>query len=155
RRFGWNLASLKSCRAIRNSCAARTSDTPQITAPNIVAANKSAGIACVMRVMATPFPTLSFVAPLGRSVQRRIERTASSPCPRKGQAPRPADQGQAERPVRVKSGPCRYQMSALPPKADIGEQAPACPLCARSGHSPVLFDHLVGAPLADWLLGRK
>src|SRR5262249_14267561 len=25
-------------------------------------------------------------------------------------------------------------MSALPPKADISEQASACPLCARSGH---------------------
>src|SRR5262245_19371799 len=26
-------------------------------------------------------------------------------------------------------------MSALPPKADIGREASACPLCARSGHS--------------------
>src|SRR5262249_42148964 len=31
--------------------------------------------------------------------------------------------------------------SAFPPRADIACQAPACLLCARSGHWPVLFDH--------------
>jgi len=39
----------------------------------------------------------------------------------------------------------RLGTSASPPKADIREQATERPLCARSGHSAYLFDHLVGA----------
>ena len=35
-------------------------------------------------------------------------------------------------------------MSALPPKADLGRDGWACPLCAISGHR-ALFDHLGGA----------
>src|SRR5262249_784510 len=52
-----------------------------------------------------------------------------------------------ECPLWVKSGheAMPLSMSASPPKADIAGQASACPLCARSGHSAYLFDHLVGA----------
>ena len=42
-----------------------------------------------------------------------------------------------------------FSMSGLPPKADIGEQAPACQLCAKSGREQAqqtecLFNDLVG-----------
>src|ERR1700746_487558 len=36
-------------------------------------------------------------------------------------------------------------MSALPPKADMVRRRSDVALCAKSGHSPSLFDHLVGA----------
>ena len=35
-------------------------------------------------------------------------------------------------------------MSALPPKSGHRLSLSRCPLCANSGHWPVLFDHFVG-----------